>query len=133
VTAIQNELWEYSGALAQKNDTLPSLLQNDASNAWQSVQHLQEWSLRWRQALQTHAVRHRNLLVLSPYSVLSRHEKASSKFVDLLPVLAHADAISFFGMPNISNWNVQEFSSFHRRAWTVIMRESRRTRIAVGA
>jgi hypothetical protein len=132
VTAIQNELWEYSGALAQKNDTLPSLLQNDASNAWQSVEHLQEWSLRWRQALQTQAVRHRNLLVLSPYSVLPRHKKSSSKFIDLLPVLAHADAISFFGMPNISNWSIQEFSSFHRRAWTVIMRESRRTRIAVG-
>jgi hypothetical protein len=133
VTAIQNEVWEYSTALAQENETLPSLLQGDPSNAWRSAEHKLEWSLRWQQALQEQAVRNRNLLVLSPYSVLPRNAGILSGFTDLLPVLAHADAVSFCDAPDLSGWSAGDFSRFHRRAWTVIMRESRRTRIAARA
>jgi hypothetical protein len=133
VTAIQNEVWEYSSALAQGNETLPSLSQGDPSNAWRSIEHKLEWSLRWQQALEEQAVRNRNLLVLSPYSVLPRNASISSGFTDLLPVLAHADAVSFSDAPDLTAWSLGEFSRFHRRAWTVIKRECRRTRIAAGA
>lgn len=132
VTAIQNEVCEYSTALARESETLPSLLQSDPSNAWRSIEHKLEWSLRWQQALDEQAVQHRNLLVLSPYSVLPRNADVSSGFTDLLPVLAHADAVSFCDAPDLSAWSAGEFSRFHRRAWTVIMRECRRTRIAAG-
>lgn len=133
VTAIQNELWEYSGTIAKGCETLPSLLQGDPSNAWRSIEQKLEWSSRWQQALEAQAVRNRNLLVLSPYSVLPRRASISSRFTDLLPVLAHADAVSFCDAPDLSRWNPGEFSAFHRRAWTVMMRECRRTRIAAGA
>ena len=133
VTAIQTELREYSGALARDHETLPSLLQSDPSNAWRSIEHKLAWSARWQQALEEQAVRHRNLLVLSPYSVLPRNAAMSPAFTDLLPVLAHADAVSFSDVPDLSMWSPGEFSGFHKRAWTVIMRECRRTRIAAGA
>jgi hypothetical protein len=122
VSTIHSELWNYSMEMACSSETLPSLLQDDPSNAWQNAEHLEDWSGRWRQALQAEAVRHRNLLVLSPYSVLPRGGGATAEFTDLLPVLAHADAISFRGAPGFSTWNVAEFSHFHRRAWAAIMR-----------
>jgi hypothetical protein len=133
ISAVQSEVWEYSAAIARRSETLPSLLQSDPSNVWQNAQQQQEWSERWQKMLQEKTVRNRNLLVLSPYSVLPRQRKISTKFTDLLPVLAHADAISFRGLPALSSWKVRDFSSFHQRAWAVITRECRRTRIAAGA
>lgn len=122
VSTIHSELWNYSMEMASSRETLPSLLQSDPSNAWQSTEHLEDWSGRWRQALQAEAVRHRNLLVLSPYSVLPKGSGATAEFTDLLPVLVHADAICFRDPPRFSHWNVNEFSNFHRRAWAAIMR-----------
>jgi hypothetical protein len=133
VSAIRNELRDHSMRLARESETLPSLLQSDPSNAWRNIDHREDWSGRWQQMLQAEAVRNRNLLVLSPYSVLPRGENASPNYIDLLPVLAHADAISFRAPPALRAWNLREFSNFHKRAWLVIMRESRRTRIAAGA
>lgn len=133
VRAVQRQLWDTSRAMARDRATLPSLLQSDPSNAWHNPQQQHDWSHRWGQTLQDEAVRHRNLLVLSPYSVLPRAGNCSPAFTDLLPVLAHADAIGFANPPALGNWNVNEFSRFHRRAWAVIMRESTRSRIAAQA
>ena len=95
VRAVQGELLNTSREMARSNDTLPSLLQSDPSNIWHNFEQQHSWSSRWHQTLQAEAVRHRNLLVLSPYSVLPRGSKCSADFTDLLPVLEHADAISF--------------------------------------
>ncbi|MDH4047809.1 MAG: hypothetical protein OEW68_06200 [Gammaproteobacteria bacterium] len=132
VGAIQNELWDHSKALARNSETLPSLLQTDPSNTWQCAEHRAIWRGRWQHTLQTEAVRNRNLLVLSPYSVLPRTGRASPGFTDLLPVLAHADAVSFRGAPAFTGWSATDFSNFHRRAWAVIMRDNRRSHVAAG-
>ncbi len=132
VRAVQGELLNTSREMARNNDTLPSLLQSDPSNIWHNFEQQHSWSSRWHQTLQVEAVRHRNLLVLSPYSVLPRGSKCSPDFTDLLPVLGHADAISFRHAPTFANWNVNEFSRFHRRAWAVIMRGNPRQHVAAG-
>jgi hypothetical protein len=132
VRAVQSELLNTSREMARNNDTLPSLLQSDPSNIWHNFEQQHNWSGRWHQTLQAEGVRHRNLLVLSPYSVLPRGSKCSADFTDLLPVLEHADAISFCNAPTFANWNVTEFSRFHRRAWAVIMRGNPRQHIAAG-
>jgi hypothetical protein len=130
VRAVQGELLNTSREMARENETLPSLLQSDPSNIWIDNEQQQKWSSRWRVTLQAEAVRHRNLLVLSPYSVLPRRSNCAPDFMDLLPVLAHADAISFRDAPAFANWNVGDFSRFHRRAWAVIMRGNPREHIA---
>lgn len=132
VRAVQGELLNASREMARNNETLPSLLQSDPSNIWHNFEQQHKWSSRWHQTLQTEGVRHRNLLVLSPYSVLPRGSKCSADFTDLLPVLEHADAVSFCKAPSFANWNVHEFSKFHRRAWAVIMRGNPRQHIAAG-
>ncbi len=130
VRAVQGELLNASREMARENETLPSLLQSDPSNIWIDIEQQRKWSSRWRVTLQAEAVRHRNLLVLSPYSVLPRRSICAPDFMDLLPVLAHADAISFRDAPPFANWNVGDFSRFHRRAWAVIMRGNPRDHIA---
>jgi hypothetical protein len=132
VRAVQGDLLNTSREMARNSDTLPSLLQSDPSNIWRNFEQQHNWSSRWHQTLQAEAVRHRNLLVLSPYSVLPRGSKCSPDYADLLPVLEHADAISFRHAPTFANWNVNEFSRFHRRAWAVIMRGGPRRHIAAG-
>lgn len=132
VRAVQGELLNTSREMARNKETLPSLLQSDPSNVWHNFEQQHSWSSRWHQTLQAEAVRHRNLLVLSPYSVLPRGSKCSPDFTDLLPVLEHADAISFCKAPTFANWNVSEFSRFHRRAWAVIMRGNPRQHVAAG-
>jgi hypothetical protein len=118
--------------MAEGREFLPSLLESEPAYAWHSAEHQRDWNGRWRQMLRMEAVRHRNVLVMSPYSVLPGAGDCPTAFTDLLPVLTHADAFSFRGVPAFSHWNVNEFSNFHRRAWAVITRESHRARVAAG-
>lgn len=130
VRAVQGELLQVSRGMACSGETLPSLLQSDPSTMWHDAEQQQKWNYRWRQTLQAEAVRHRNMLVLSPCSVLPRDSRCSPDFTDILPVLAHADAISFCQTPAFANWSVSDFSRFHRRAWAVIRHGNPRQQIA---
>ena len=64
-------------------------------------------------------MRHRNMLIISPYSVLPT-TTCSAGYMDLLPVLAYADAWSFADVPEFLDWNLDQYKAFHRRAWAVI-------------
>ena len=129
---IHEELWAQSKQLAASGELLPSLLQSDPSTRWQDAGHREDWRRRWRRALANAAVRHRNLLVLSPYSVLPADCDAAAGFTDLLPVLEHADAFSFADPPDFGRWNIKEFKHFHRRSWAVIQRQKSASFVAAG-
>lgn len=119
---IHNGLWEKTKYLAEVHGPLPALEKQHPAGRWQDERHCQDWVLRWQKAMSTEQVRHRNLLVMSPYSVLPRHTPAHRDLVDLLPLIAHADALSFAGPPSLHNWTAADFTVFHRRAWAVIQR-----------
>ena len=53
-------------------------------------------------------------------------------FVDLLPLIAHADALSFASPPHLESWNVTDFAVFHRRAWAVTQRRDAASFVAAG-
>ena len=74
------------------------------------------WDRRWRAAVEAHGVRHRNLLVLQPWSVLPSDRPADFRYASLLSLLQYADACSFPRPPSIAHWNVNEFMSFHQSA-----------------
>ncbi|HEX2139849.1 MAG TPA: hypothetical protein VHG33_09070 [Woeseiaceae bacterium] len=132
VSRLHAVLWDRSRALARRLGPLPSLLQAEPAAVWQCDRKRSDWQLRWRHALEEAGVRHRNLLVLSPYSVLPSGAPASD-YVDLLPVLKHADAFNFAGPPAASFRSVSEFAGFHRRAWAVIQRRNAAAYVASGA
>jgi hypothetical protein len=125
IVRIRRTLWHRSAMLARNNGCLPALLDADPSNGYPhnsqcDKSRRDEWRRRWQAALETSAVRHRNMLVLSPYSVLPSGVSAANAYTDLLPVICQADAWSFADVPDFLGWNLHDYTAFHRRAWAVI-------------
>lgn len=132
VARIHAILWNRSRTLAQQTEPLPALLSNWPAVSWDCDIKKSDWDVRWRRAVANSAVRHRNILVMSPYSVLPRRSTASYDFVDLLPVLHHADAFSFAN-PRVDGFrSCTEFATFHRRAWAVMQRRNAASLVAAG-
>ncbi len=125
-------LWDRSHVIAGQRGLLPALARSDPSGGLCDHSHRKDWQRRWHLAVASSAVRHRNLLVMSPYSVLPEGSDDSSEFTDLLPVLAHADAYAFDGQPPLSSWNISHFRNFHTRAWAVMQQRNARSLIAAG-
>ncbi len=126
-------LWDRSRLLARRLGPLPSLLQSEPAAAWPCDRKRSDWQDRWRRALRDAGVRHRNLLVLSPYSVLPSHGATASDYVDLLPILEHADAFYFAEPPASLFRSAGEFAAFHRRAWAIMQRRHAAGFVAGGA
>ena len=129
---IHAEFWSRSKLIASESELLPALVQSDPSTRWDDAKHRSDWRARWHKALENSAVRHRNLLVMSPYSVLPSGSDNMAPFTDLLPVLEYADAFSFADPPAFSGWNIKEFKHFHRRAWAIIQRQKSASFVAAG-
>lgn len=132
VDRVHALLWNRSRALAQRTEPLPALMCEAPAVRWDCDIKRSDWDLRWRRAVASSAVRHRNMLVMSPYSVLPRRSAAGADYVDLLPVLHHADAFSF-ACPQAEMFRTrQEFVHFHRRAWAVMQRRNAAALVAAG-
>ncbi len=133
VARLHGFLWERSRRLARRLGPLPSLLQSEPAPSWSCDRKYRDWQLRWRRTLAEAGVRHRNLLALSPYSVLPAAATSAAEYVDLLPVLEHADAFHFAAPPAAAFRSVSEFAGFHRRAWAVMQRRNAAGFVATGA
>lgn len=132
IKRVRKTLWDRSHVVAGQTGLLPALARSDPSGGLCDHSHRQNWQRRWHLALASSAVRHRNLLVMSPYSVLPESSENMAGFTDLLPILAHADAYAFAGQPPLDSWNIEQFKSFHTRAWAVMQQRNARSLIAAG-
>jgi len=133
VARIRRTLWHRSGRLARTNGCLPALCDADPASGWIDAARRDDWRRHWHAALEKSGVRHRNMLVLSPYSVLPAGVSSNDGYTDLLPVIAHADGWSFAGMPDFRDWSLKDYTAFHRRAWAVIQQPKTEPVIAAGA
>ena len=131
---VRETLNNYSRKLATDTEPVPALKMSDPSRGpsevvgrsdWHSV-----WQSRWQTALRFAAIRHRNLLAISPWSVFPSGDTADSRYCDLLPLLAYADVCSFPLSPCLSDWNINEFKYFHHRAWAVLEQKDAQQMIA---
>jgi len=127
---IQDVLLQKSRAAARRTGNVPALEQTDPSRALPRGQIRNGWRTRWCEALEVAAIRHRNLLVLSPWSVFPANEPADFRYADLLPLLNYADAASFSRPPGLSHWGVSQFKTFHQRAWAVLQQRDVSRQIA---
>ena len=132
VAHIHEGLWHRSKRLAEARGAAPALGEHQANGIWRDETHRQDWVRRWRRALASVQVRNRNLLVLSPYSVLPRAVKAAPAYADLLPALQHADALSFAGPPPLTHWKLSEFKSFYLRVQALVERRNAASFVAAG-
>jgi hypothetical protein len=105
-----------SRAIAGRNGYCPAL---DVAGA-RVLQHGKEMNARWRRAVGENAVRHRNLLTLSPWDVFPRQGPADFRYTNLLPLLKCADSVSFRRDVDIGHWNINEFKSFHERTRAIL-------------
>ncbi|MDJ0711252.1 MAG: hypothetical protein QNJ14_12710 [Woeseiaceae bacterium] len=92
--------------------------------------HGNEMALRWQRAVRNNALRHRNLLTLSPWDLFPRHDEADPRYMNLLPVLRRANSVSFHRSVQISRWSVAEFRSFYERVGAILRRSGDASLIA---
>jgi hypothetical protein len=132
ITRIRAELDEQSGRIASESGMLPALREADHVGQWSDGPHRDSWHQCWEDAVRQAAVRHRNLLVISPYSVIPSGATAGPVFGDLLPVIGLADAWTFAAPPAFQNWNVAQYRDFHRRARATIQGSHSASFVAAG-
>ena len=115
-----------SKAMAQEKGHCPSI---DVAGA-RILQYGDEMNARWRSAIGATALRHRNLLTLSPWDVFPRDRPADPGCANLLPLLRFADTVSLRRDADIAHWNVNDFKSFHERVAALLRRSSEQNLIA---
>jgi len=117
---LQEILHERSRAIARSAGQLPAFEASDPSRKLPQGQVREGWRSRWLEAVDAAAVRHRNVVVLSPWSIFPQHRPADYRYADLLPVLGFANACTFPPPPCLARWNISKFKCFHKRAWAVL-------------
>jgi hypothetical protein len=84
------------------------------------VHHGREMNARWRRAVMETGLRHRNLLTLSPWDVFPRGAPADFRYMNLLPVINKAHAVSMRRDADISCWDARDFKAFHERVSAIL-------------
>lgn len=132
VKRIRGELQSQSRSLARESGALPAVLQSNPSRALLAGPARDTWQDCWNAAIRTSALRHRNLLVLSPHCVLPASDDQNTDFFDLLPVIGYADAWCFSTTARQRMWTLRDYQTFHRRAWAVIQGHNEGCAVAAG-
>jgi hypothetical protein len=117
---VQQTLHSRSQQAARLAGHLPALDRTDPTRSIPGGDVRDDWRMRWSRAVDKGAVRHRNLLVLSPWSVFPGNLPPDMRYADLLPLMAHGDACTFARSATLGHWNINEFKSFHQRAWAAL-------------
>jgi hypothetical protein len=105
-----------SQVVAASTDMLPAIKLSNPASGLGAGPAKDGWEQRWLRAVDRTGVRHRNLLVLSPWSLFPS-EEATVGFRDLTPLLRLADACVFRERPPLGHWTFNEFKHFHQGVW----------------
>ena len=119
-----------SRAIAIRAEPLPAIGLSDPSQALPHGSIREDWCRRWREAVRASLVRHRNMLVISPWSLFPSDARADYEYAELLPLLRHSDACAFNRNVAIDHWNFNEFKCFHQRARAVLKQRVATSQIA---
>ncbi len=127
---VQQVLHSRSRQHARQVGHAPALDLGDPGRLLASSDTRDDWRMRWRRAIDKGAVRQRNLLVLSPWSIFPSDSPPDMRYANLLPLVAHADACVFARTARLKCWNINEFKSFHQRAWAALQQRDNAVLIA---
>ncbi len=119
-----------SRAIAMRSGPVPAIGRSDPSHVLPRGSIREDWRRRWREAVRATLVRHRNLLVISPWSLFPADAHADYQYAELLPLLRHADACAFNRKTSIRHWNFNQFKHFHQRARAVLKQRVATSQIA---
>lgn len=113
---IGRTLEDASRALADELGYCPAL---DIAGA-RVLHHGDEMNARWRRAVTDNALRHRNLLTISPWDMFPRAAPADFEWMNLLPVVGKAHSVSLRRDVDISCWSARDFRAFHQRVSAIL-------------
>jgi len=130
--SVRRVLCDQTRAMATRSANLPALEQTDPCRYLPPGEVRDAWRRRWAEMLATAAVRHRNLLVLAPWSIFPAGRPADFRYANLLPILRFADTCTLAETPDICHWNVKNFRDFHCRASAALHQREARYQIAEG-
>lgn len=121
---VQHALRSQSRLIARRTQGLPALEQFDPSESLPGGRVRSSWRAKWLDAVELESPRHRNLVVMSPWSLFPGGRPADVRYTDLLPLLRFADACRSGGTPDLSRWDANEFKAFHCRAIAVLQQRT---------
>lgn len=130
VALVRDALTRRSRELVATAGPVPVLDESGRVPAMPNGRLRNDWQRRWRQAVEAAALRHRNLLVLSPWDLFPAGAPAEYRYANLLPVLRFADACTFPRAPGLAAWTVEEYANFHRQAAAVLQQRVQQRQIA---
>ncbi|CAN5183478.1 hypothetical protein BH24PSE2_BH24PSE2_09800 [soil metagenome] len=121
---IRSCVFRHSRRLARRRAPFPAL------HAQRMIDLLPNSDLQAevQQRIRQHATRHRELLVLSPFSVLPAAARGidALPYFNLLPLLRFADSVAFRADGRERQLTLEQYERFLRLAWAASMPESRR-------
>ncbi len=129
VARLRQALVRESRGLASAHGPVPALEQVARWPPMTDERLRRGWLKRWHSALEASAQRHRNLVIMSPWSLFPENE-APIVFANLVPLLRYADACAFPEPPDLSAWSFPEFVNFHRQVAAVLQQRTPQRQIA---
>ena len=117
---VQHVTRAQSRLIAERTQSLPALADFDPGESLPGGRVRSSWRRQWRDAVALAGLRHRNLIVLSPWALFPKSGPADYRYADLLPLLRFANACAMGETPELSGWNAFNFKTFHRRAMAVL-------------
>jgi hypothetical protein len=130
VARLRETIVRQSRQLAALRGPVPALEQAGKLPSMSSGRLRDGWLRRWQQAVDSTAQRHRNLVVLSPWSLFPEDVPAPYAYANLVPLLRYADACALPRPPDISGWTFTEFVNFHRQVTAVLQQRFAQRQIA---
>ncbi len=130
VARVRDALVRQSRRLAETFGPVPVLEQAGRVPPMPDKRLREGWQRRWRQALDSSAQRHRNLLVMSPWALFPEDGVAAYRYANLAPLLRYADACAISEPPDTSGWTFAEFVNFHRQVAAVLQQRFTERQIA---
>ncbi len=132
ITRLRAELQARSRQIATRQGPVPVLQEANLVRQWRAGPQRESWRRHWDEAVRQSALRHRNLLVISPYAVIPSRPHSAPGYSDLLPVIGLADAWTFAAPPDFSGWDACRYRHFHRRARATIQGSHTASFVAAG-
>lgn len=120
IESVRSRLHSLSADVAKRRGIVPSLRETDPTRRLPAGARHADWRMRWKRAVNSAAVRHRNLVTISPWSVISSLAESNFGFIDMLPMIECADTLGFKRRASLSRWNLNEFMQFHERMRAVL-------------
>lgn len=129
LSGIRRVAFEHARPDTGGQPLLPAVLASNPCARFAPGSLRDAWEQRWQRLVDSVAIAHRNLVVMSPWSLFP-DDRPGVDYAGLLPLLRHADACAFDRRPRLDAWSLDEFIDLHRRAWGLCMHSGERPVIA---